>query len=118
MEYYLHRSSVDVPPTDLFQWHAREGALERLNPPWRPFNLIDKSGGLRDGTVEIYAHYSLSKDEMVDQTFRYRIYRSKTLCRYPDQRPGIGTDSAAHSALLCYPKIVSYLASKSGELLN
>ena len=30
---------------------------------------------------------------------------------------GIGTDSAAHSALLCYPKILSYL-SKSGELLN
>jgi uncharacterized protein len=42
MEYYLHRSRVDVPPTDLFQWHAREGALERLNPPWRPFNLIEK----------------------------------------------------------------------------
>lgn len=23
---------------------------------------------------------------------------------------GIGTDSASHSALLCYPKILSYLA--------
>jgi uncharacterized protein len=56
MEYYLHRSSVDVPPTDLFQWHAREGALERLNPPWQPFNLIDKKGGLKDGTVEIAMH--------------------------------------------------------------
>jgi uncharacterized protein (TIGR01777 family) len=53
MEYYLHRSSIDVPSVDLFQWHSREGALERLSPPWQPFNLIDKKGGLRDGTVEI-----------------------------------------------------------------
>ena len=28
---------------------------------------------------------------------------------------GIGTDSAAHSALLCYPKIVSYLKSKKNN---
>ena len=35
-----HRSRVDVPPTDLFQWHAREGALERLSATWRPFNII------------------------------------------------------------------------------
>lgn len=25
---------------------------------------------------------------------------------------GIGTDSAAHSALLCYPKVLSFLSSK------
>ena len=31
---------------------------------------------------------------------------------------GIGTDSAAHSALLCYPKILSYLANKSSNLLR
>lgn len=30
--------------------------MERLNPPWQPFNLIDKKGGLRDGTVEISMH--------------------------------------------------------------
>ena len=30
---------------------------------------------------------------------------------------GIGTDSAAHSALLCYPKILPYL-TKSNELLK
>ncbi|HYA83772.1 MAG TPA: TIGR01777 family oxidoreductase, partial [Candidatus Bathyarchaeia archaeon] len=58
MEYYLHRSRVDVPPIELFQWHAKEGALERLNPPWLPFNLIDKNGGLRDGTVEIAMRFT------------------------------------------------------------
>lgn len=56
MEYYLHRSSVDIPSTDLFQWHARDGALERLSPPWRPFNVIHKNGGLCDGTVEVSMH--------------------------------------------------------------
>jgi ligand-binding SRPBCC domain-containing protein len=56
MEYYSYCSKIDVPSTDLFRWHASEGALERLNLPWQPFNLINKKGGLRDGKVEISMH--------------------------------------------------------------
>ncbi len=30
------RSRMPVPASELFAWHAREGALERLTPPWEP----------------------------------------------------------------------------------
>ena len=35
-----------------------------------------------------------------------------------DSTVSYGTDSAAHSALLCYPKILSYLTSKSSNLFR
>jgi hypothetical protein len=28
------KSEFNLPPSSLFDWHMREGAFERLNPPW------------------------------------------------------------------------------------
>jgi uncharacterized protein (TIGR01777 family) len=32
-----------------FAWHEREGAFERLSPPWQPVRILERSGGIRDG---------------------------------------------------------------------
>lgn len=36
-------------PEDVFSWHERPGALERLLPPWARVDVEHKEGGIRDG---------------------------------------------------------------------
>jgi uncharacterized protein len=45
------RSRMPVPATELFSWHTREGAFERLTPPWESLEVVERSGeGIREGT--------------------------------------------------------------------
>ena len=40
---YSKRSRVEAPAEEVFRWHARPGALERLSPPWeRPENKTEE----------------------------------------------------------------------------
>jgi uncharacterized protein len=34
---------------DVFIWHARPGAIERLSPPWDPLQVVYQSGGIEEG---------------------------------------------------------------------
>jgi uncharacterized protein (TIGR01777 family) len=44
------RSRMPVSATELFAWHAREGAFERLTPPWESLEVLERSGeGIREG---------------------------------------------------------------------
>ncbi|WP_202818984.1 SRPBCC family protein [Actinosynnema sp. ALI-1.44] len=42
---------MDAPLQDVFDWHARPGALVRLSPPWQPIEVIQEADSLRDGTA-------------------------------------------------------------------
>ena len=56
MPVYEKRSPMPVPASELFAWHARAGALQRLLPPWEDIRVLEHSGGIRDGarlTMEI-----------------------------------------------------------------
>ncbi|HEX8701509.1 MAG TPA: TIGR01777 family oxidoreductase [Myxococcaceae bacterium] len=45
------RSRMPVSATDLFAWHTRQGAFERLSPPWEPAEVVERSGeGIHEGT--------------------------------------------------------------------
>jgi uncharacterized protein (TIGR01777 family) len=49
---------VPVPVRDLFAWHERPGAFERLAPPWQTVRVLARQGGIRDGatvTLEVRA---------------------------------------------------------------
>ena len=48
-ELFVRRSQVDAPAAEVFRWHARPGALERLTPPWERLRVLEKSGGIEDG---------------------------------------------------------------------
>lgn len=37
------------PVSEVFAWHERPGALERLTPPWGDVDVVEKEGGIRDG---------------------------------------------------------------------
>lgn len=49
MPTFNWQSSVDHPIQEVFEWHTRAGAFERLNAPWRPVSVIRSSGSIQSG---------------------------------------------------------------------
>lgn len=48
---FVRRTRIAAPATDVFQWHARPGALQRLSPPWETVDVLERSGdGITDGS--------------------------------------------------------------------
>ncbi|MBZ4421114.1 TIGR01777 family oxidoreductase [Myxococcus sp. RHSTA-1-4] len=44
------RSQMPVSAAELFTWHTREGAFERLSPPWERVEVVERTGdGIRTG---------------------------------------------------------------------
>lgn len=43
------RSEMPASAKELFDWHERPGALDRLIPEWMPARVTDHTGGIRDG---------------------------------------------------------------------
>lgn len=39
----------DHSPEEVFAWHERPGALERLTPPWADARVVRREGGIREG---------------------------------------------------------------------
>lgn len=46
---FTKRSRIDAPTQEVFDYHKRPGALERLTPPWQPIEILSRSGTIRDG---------------------------------------------------------------------
>ena len=42
-------SVLEFPRSDVFEWHARPGAITRLSPPWQPMRVVAESPSLKDG---------------------------------------------------------------------
>ncbi|MEZ0367688.1 MAG: TIGR01777 family oxidoreductase [Candidatus Sericytochromatia bacterium] len=49
MPIFRHLTRIDAPVDEVFAWHARPGALERLTPPWEPLRLLGHKGTVHDG---------------------------------------------------------------------
>ena len=47
--YFEHRSIYPCSADDLYAWHSRQGALERLLPPWEKTTVIKRQGGIDPG---------------------------------------------------------------------
>ena len=43
------RLALPLPASEAFAWHEREGAFERLSPPWQTVRVLEHTGGIRDG---------------------------------------------------------------------
>jgi uncharacterized protein len=46
---FVARSRLAAPAEEVFAWHTRPGAFERLVPPWAPVEVLERQGGVRDG---------------------------------------------------------------------
>ncbi|MBI9077011.1 MAG: TIGR01777 family oxidoreductase [Desulfatibacillum sp.] len=47
---FVKKTRIPAPVEDVFAWHARPGALERLTPPWTDMAVLEKTGLLEIGT--------------------------------------------------------------------
>jgi uncharacterized protein (TIGR01777 family) len=47
------RTRIAAPADEVFAWHGRPGALERLIPPWEDVRVLERSGGLKDGAKTV-----------------------------------------------------------------
>ena len=48
-EVFVRRTRIGAPAEEVFRWHARPGALERLTPPFSPVEVVERKGGIADG---------------------------------------------------------------------
>ncbi len=48
---FHYRSPFPVPVEELFGWHERPAALERLNTPWAPFTVVQSSRSIQNGST-------------------------------------------------------------------
>lgn len=46
---YRRRTHIPAPAREVFDWHARPGALERLTPPGSALEVVERSGGIESG---------------------------------------------------------------------
>lgn len=49
MPVFEWRSTMPVPVDELYAYHVRPGAFERLAPPWQRLRVVEQSGGMLDG---------------------------------------------------------------------
>jgi len=45
---FIRRTRLDAAAEEVYEWHARPGAFERLNPPWAPAIVESRTGGIED----------------------------------------------------------------------
>jgi uncharacterized protein (TIGR01777 family) len=48
---FTWKSTIPLPVSEVFAWHTRPGAFERLNPPWRPVRVIQAPRSLQPGSA-------------------------------------------------------------------
>jgi len=49
IETFIKKAHIKAPVEEVFRWHSRPGALERLSPPWDPVRVIERKGGIESG---------------------------------------------------------------------
>ena len=57
MPVFEWRSTMPVSVGELFAYHARPGAFERLAPPWQRLRILEQEGGMRDGGRVVFKVY-------------------------------------------------------------
>jgi len=104
MRFTFRQELPEHAPSDVFDWHERPGALERLTPPWGEVEVLHREGGIRDG-AEIalrvsqgplsfkwelrhrdYVHGRQFRDEQVSGPLKSWLHTHRFL-----DRPGGGT---------------------------
>lgn len=55
MSSFVRSVRIEAPRSELFAWHARDGAFERLTPPFESARLVVDTGGIEDGARKVIA---------------------------------------------------------------
>ena len=49
----VYASVIDAPRNEVFAWHTRPGAFNRLSPPWQPMRLVTEADSIADGRARL-----------------------------------------------------------------
>lgn len=50
MTRFIRRTSIHAPAADVFRYHTRTGAFDRLTPPWMDVRVLERHGGITPGS--------------------------------------------------------------------
>ncbi len=53
MPRLVYRTELEATPEEVYDWHMRPGALERLMPPFEPGRVLFKEGPLEEGALRV-----------------------------------------------------------------
>lgn len=136
-------STLPVSAEEAFAWHERPGAFERLTPPWERVQLLERSGGIREGArtavtvkvgparlrwVAVHREYEAGRrfvDEQVEGPFSHWIHEHRfepagpDSSRYTDRvefGPPFGALGAAAGGWLARPRVERMLAYRHATL--
>jgi uncharacterized protein (TIGR01777 family) len=70
---FVKESILPYAAATVFDWHARPGAFERLNAPWKPVKVLQSSGGIENGS-EVVIKVPILGSCGVTWKFRHRDY--------------------------------------------
>ena len=51
---YEHYTVVDGAQADVFAWHERKGAFQRLMPQWEVAEVVRADDNLEDGALRVF----------------------------------------------------------------
>ena len=74
---YIKEIKIKSPVEQAFDWHAREGAILRLMPPWAPLRMVSRKGqGIGKG-VKVKFRLNLFKIPMIWEAEHIEYQRNK-----------------------------------------
>lgn len=53
MKKFIRKTVIHAPVSSVFAWHEKDGAVNRLTPPWAPLSLVARKGRGIDKGVEV-----------------------------------------------------------------
>ena len=136
-------STLPVSADEAFAWHERPGAFERLTPPWERIEVLERSGGIREGArtavrvrvgpagfrwVAVHREHVAGRrfvDEQVEGPFAHWVHEHRfepdgpSASRYTDRiefGPPFGALGAAAGAWLARPRAERMLAYRHATL--
>lgn len=136
-------STLPASAEEAFAWHERQGAFERLTPPWERVEVVERTGGIEDGAratlrvhtgpvslrwVAVHRDYVQGRrfvDEQVEGPFSQWIHQhlfepvGADTSRYTDRiefAPPFGTLGAAAGMWLARPRAERMLAYRHSML--
>lgn len=136
-------STLPASAEEVFAWHERPGAFERLTPPWERISVLERSGGIREGArtavlvrvgparfrwVAVHREFVAGRkfvDEQVEGPFSHWIHEHRfepagpDAARYTDRiefGPPFGTLGAMAARWVARPRVERMLHYRHATL--
>lgn len=75
------KSTFNAPVEEVFNWHARSGALERMSPPWDPLEIVSKDDHIEKGARVVMKLKAAPLPVKITWTAEHILYRPHTVFR-------------------------------------